>query len=235
MGQIGGQASGDFKLSTSALRILYSVFKDTIPSLAPDGLTQNNPPVVSTVSSVSTTIPVNVKKGVLGGSVAFVRPDVGENTVGGAVLVSAAYVANTRPLGLFINDAVGNAYENTPGPASAKGPFLRGGACGVRLYETQKVTAAKAAAAGNAQVWANSGSTVGTALVYSPGQKLYASVNGYLTNDWTDSYEAWWIGAATLGSGAGGLPLESDVTRMGTVLAQPDATSTEMFLELNMA
>jgi hypothetical protein len=232
MGSIGGQASGDFKLSTSALRILYSLFKDTIPSLSPDGFTQNNPNVVTTAGAVSTTIPVNVKKGVLGGSVAFVRPDIGENTVGGAVLVSSAYVVNTRPLGLFINDAAGNAYENTPGPASGKGPFLRGGTCGNKLYETAKQTT-NSFVAGTGM--STSGGVVGTALVYSPGQKLYASVNGYLTNDWTDSYEAQWIHAAALGSGTAGTPMEPDVTRLGTLLAQPDATSSEMFLELNVA
>ncbi len=220
MGSIGGQASGDFRLSTSALRILYSLIQDSIPSLSPDGLTQSNPPVVTTPSAKSTTIPANVKFGVLGASVAFVRPDQGENTVGGGVLVSGSYVVNTRPLGLFINDAVGNAYENTPGPASGKGPFLRGGACGVKLYETQVQTT-------------TGGGTVGTALVYSPGQFLYASVNGYLTNRWQDSYEAQWITAAATGSGTAGAAIEPDCTRMGVVLAQPDATSTEMFMELS--
>ena len=123
MGTLGGyaQASGDFLLSSSALRILYSLIKDSLPSLSADGLTQNNPSVVTTASALSTTLPVNVKKGVLSGSCAMLRPDQGENTVGGAALVSSAYVVGTRPLGLFINDAVGNAYENTPGPASGKG------------------------------------------------------------------------------------------------------------------
>lgn len=228
MGSIGGQASGDFKLSTSALRILYSLFKDSITSLSPDGFTQNNPNVVTTASAVSTTIPVNVKKGVLGGSVAFVRPDIGENTTGGAVLVSAAYVVNTRPLGLFINDALGNAYENTPGPASGKGPFLRGGSYGLKLYETAKQTANSYTGG----TFSTSGGVVGTALVYSPGQRLYASVNGYITNDWTDSYEAQWIFATLTGSGASGHPTPSDITLMGTLLAQPDSTSTEMFAEL---
>lgn len=229
MGSIGGQASGDFKLSSSSLRILYSLIKDSITTLSPDGFTQSNPNVVTTASAKSTTIPVNVKKGVLSGSVAFTRPDIGENTVGGAVLVSSAYVVNTRPLGLFINDAAGNSYENTPGPASGKGPFLRGGAAGNKLYETQKQTT-NSVSGGHLST---SGGTVGTSLVYSPGQFLYASVNGYLTNDWTDSYEAQWIAAAATGSSASsGLPIEPDVTRIGVVLAQPDATSTEMFLEL---
>ena len=65
MGTIGGQASGDFRQGTSALRILYSLIKDSIPSLAADGFTQSNPSVVVTPSAKSTTLPVSVKKGVL--------------------------------------------------------------------------------------------------------------------------------------------------------------------------
>lgn len=211
---IGGQASGDFRLSQGALRILYSVTKDTIMSLAADGLSQANPNVVTTAANKSTTIPANVKKGVLGGSCAMTRPDVGPNTVGGAVLVTGAYVAKTRPLGLFINDAAGNAFENTPGVASGKAPFLRGGSCGVKLYETQQ------------QVGAS------TALTYGIGDLVYASVNGLLTNRWQDSYEAQWITAASTGSGTAGAASEPDCTRMGCVLAPPDATSSEMFLAL---
>ncbi len=222
MGNIGGQASGDFLLSQGALRILYSLIKDSIPSLASDALTQSNPSVVTTPSARSTTLPTNVKRGVLGGSVSFTRPDVGQNTSGGAVLVAAAFVAGTRPLGLFINDALGNSYENIPGVASGKGPHLRGGACGVRLYETQvQTTTAQNGAAG----------VVGTALTYAVGDRLYASVNGLLTKRWGDSYEAQWINTAGLGSGAGNVCVEPDVTRMGTVLSPPDSLSSEMFFE----
>jgi hypothetical protein len=215
MGSIGGQASGDFRLSQGALRILYSITKDSLSSVAADGFTQLNPNVVVATANKSTTIPTNVKRGVLGGSVAFTRPDVGSNTVGGAVLVATAYVAKTRPLGLFINDGLGNAFENTPAVASGKCPHLRGGSVGVKVYETQ------------IQIGAS------TALAYSVGDKLYASVNGYLTNRWQDSYEAQWITVATTGSGAGGAATEPDVTRMGTVLSIPDSTSAEMFLALS--
>ena len=213
---IGGQASGDFRLGTSALRILYSLIKDTIPVLAADGFTQSNPNVITGGGHDSTTIPTNVKSGVLGGSVAFTRPDVGDNTVGGAVLVAAAYVAKTRPLGLFINDAAGNAYENTPAPASGKAPFLRGGAVGVKLYET------------NQQIGGAG------ALTYANGDRLYASVNGYLTNRWQDSYEAQWITTAASGSGGAGAAIEPDVTRMGICISPPDATTSEMFVELSL-
>jgi hypothetical protein len=223
---IGGQESGP-GLNQGALRILYSLIKDSIPVLSSDAFTQANPNVVTTPSAVSTTLPANVKRGVLGGSVTFTRPDIGANAVGGAVLVSSAYVAGTRPLGLFINDALGNAYENLPAAASGKGPFLRGGSVGVKVYETQVQTT-------NSWISGTLGSSavVGTALTYNVGDKLYASVNGLLTNNWLDSYEFAWINTAATGSGTSGLPREPDVTRMGTVIAPPDSTSSEMFATL---
>jgi hypothetical protein len=219
MGSIGGQSSGDYLLNQGALRILYSVIKDSEAVLSPDGFTQNNPNVVTTTSAKSTTIPINVKRGVLGGSVAFSRPDVGENTVGGAVLVSGAYVPYTRPLGLFINDALGNLNENAPAIGSGKCPYLRGGSCGDKIYETQVQTT-------------TGGGTVGANLAYPIGCFLYASVNGLLTSRWQDSYEAQWINVAASGSGTAGAAIEPDVTRLGVVLAPSDAVSTEMFFNL---
>lgn len=215
---IGGQASGDYRLSSSALRILYSVLKDSIPVLSADGFTQSNPSIVTATNAKSTTLPVNVKKGVLSGTVAMTRPDVGSNVVGGA---AASSVAKQRPLGLFINDAAGNAFENTPAIASGKCPFLRGGSCGVKVYETQQQTTV-------------GGGSVGTALTYSVGDFLYASVNGLLTNRWQDSCEAAWLTAAATGSGGSGAALECDTTRMGVVLSPPDASSAEMTLTLKL-
>lgn len=221
MGSIGGQASGDFTLSSSNLRILYSLVKDSIPALTADAFTQANPPIVTTAPERSTTLPVNVKLGVLSGTVAFTRSDAGENLVGGPTDYSVAAAVRTiggvtlqpalRPLGLFINDALGNAYENTPAVASGKGPFLRGGSVGVKVYETQ----------------VQLGGSAGSDVTYLPGDRLYASVNGLLTNVIADSFE--W---AAIDANAG-TPSASDVTVMGIVLAPPDATSTEMFLALS--
>ncbi len=216
MGSIGGLASGDHKLGNNALRILYSLIKDSASTLAADGFTQSNPAVIATTANVSTTITSATKKGVLAGSVAFLRPDEGSNVVGGAAQVASAYVANTRPVGIFINDAVGNANENSPAAASGKCPHVRGGSIGVKVYETQ------------IQVGAS------TALTYSVGDFLYASVNGLLTNRWQDSYEAQWITTATSGSGAAGVAAEPDCTRMGVVLSTPDSTSSEMFVSLRV-
>lgn len=211
MGSIGGQSNGgEYSLNQGALRILYSLIKDTIPALASDGFTQSNPPVVETTVAVSTTL--GNKLGVLGGSVAFTRVDVGSNTVGGPVLVDSEYV-NLRPMGLFINDALGNAFENTPAVASGKAPYIRGGSVGLKIYETQVQTT-------------TGGGTVGDDLTYAVGDKLYASVNGLLTNRWEDSYEAQYINQE------GGTAIEPDVTCMGIVLAPGSTTSIEMFISL---
>jgi hypothetical protein len=211
MSGFGGQSSGDFRLSQGALRIVYSLIKDSIAVLTTDAFTQSNPNVQTNVNAISQVLPVNVKKGALGGSVAFTRPDFGGNFIGGAI---AGYAVGTRPLGLFINDALGNAFENTPGPASGKGPFLRGGAVGVKIYET------------------NVQSGGFGALTYLTGDRLYASVNGYLTNRWQDSYEYQWINGVSGSNPAGDLCIEPDVTCMGTVLSPPDATLLELCVEL---
>ncbi len=209
---IGGQSNVS-GASPSALRILYSLNKDSIPTLAPDGLLQSNPPVVTGGGHDSTTLPVNVKRGVLGGSVAFIRPDIGANVCGGPVLDGSDYIPNTRPLGLFLNDAAGNAYENTPAPASGKCPYLRGGTVGVKVYETNQ----QLGGAGD--------------LGWAVGQRVYASVNGYATNRWQDSYEFQWIDGES-GSGSADACIEPDVTCLGTVLSIFDSSSTELFIEL---
>ena len=195
---IGGLSSGDFRLSNSALRILYSVVKDTIPALASDAFTQSNP---VTGSHASATWPVAVKKGVLGGTVAFLRPDAGNSVVGGPIANYEGYGV-VRPLGLFVNDAVGNAFENTAAVASGKLAVLRGGSVGVKLYETKKLSD------GEDPNWA-------------AGQYVYASKNGLLTNQIADSLEKSAYDVA-----------DDQVTKMGVVVAAPDTTSAELFVAL---
>ena len=109
MSGIGGQASGDFRLSYGALRILYKTFSNTIPELTPDSFTVTNPGVVpASAGAKSDVLDTTPKNGVLGGSVAFTRPDVGDNYIGPPVLDNTSYVDGLVPVGIFINDAVGN-------------------------------------------------------------------------------------------------------------------------------
>src|SRR5690606_12974261 len=100
--------------------------------------------------------------GVLGSSIAFTRPDAGNGFVGGPT--AAAQTAGFRPLGIFINDAIGNPFENTPGVASGRAPYYAGQGCfGLSLWETQNLNS-------------------GAALVYAVGDRLFASQNGLVTN-----------------------------------------------------
>lgn len=200
-----GQASGDFTESSSALRILYVGHRNSFSAtLTSDGFTQTNPPIVDDADAVSERLSPTPKYGVLSGSVAFTRPDEGNGYVGGPIEGGVTEGA-LAPLGLFINDAEGNAYENTPGPASGQGPYVSSqGTMGCMLYETQELT-------GNFDE-----------LEYHPGDKLYASVNGYLTNNAEDDYARHADGA----DGSAG-----DETVIGIVKVAPDASHGEVVFD----
>jgi len=147
--------------------LLHPGIRNTVGVLTADAFTQTNPPIVTTAGTISTQTNTGVL-GVLSGSVAFTRPDQGSNFIGGPVEPGAPDNILIRPLGCFINTAVGNAFENQPGPASGKGPYMSGqGSYGNQLFETQAIAVAGAIAAGDD-------------LIYTAGQELVASRNGYL-------------------------------------------------------
>lgn len=165
-----GQASGGFTESSSALRILHVGIRNTIAILTDDAFTQTNPPAVTTANTISDNVNTGVF-GVLSGSVAFTRPDVGPLFVGGnkESLSSAVLETFIRPLGLFINSAAGNAYENQPAAASGKSPYVSAmGSYASQLFETQAIGTN------------GSGILAGADLNYTAGQELVASRNGYL-------------------------------------------------------
>jgi hypothetical protein len=196
-----GQSSQDFAGGPSALRILHLGVRNTVGELADDGFTQTNPSVVT--ASASTTLTGITKRGVLGGTVAITRPDKGNGKIGGA---PSSPVAGNKPVGIFINDALGNPYENTPAAASGKCPYVSAqGTYGSRLYETTQQTTA-------------GGGSVGTALTaYATGQDLYCSVNGLLTNRSDDSIEVSASGSAKA---------------LGVVISAPTSTFPEMIFNL---
>jgi hypothetical protein len=73
-----------------------------------------------------------------------------------------------RPVGIFINNALGNLWENQPGVASGVGPYASAqGTYENYLFETQALAVAGAIAEG-------------ATLIYQQGQELIASRNGYL-------------------------------------------------------
>ena len=174
-----GQASGGFTESSSALRLLHVGVRNTVGILTDDAFTQTNPPIVTAAGSISTNVDTSVL-GVLSGSVAFTRPDQGSNFIGGPVAPVAT--VGVRPLGLFINNAAGYAYENQPAAASGKGPYVSAmGTYASQLFETQNINT-------NAD------------LTYATGDFLFASQNGYLTNVVADNnrYETIASGPTTI-------------------------------------
>lgn len=173
-----GQASGGWTESSSALRILNVGIRNTLSVLTDDAFTQANPCGVTDAATISSQVDTTAV-GVLSGSVAFARPDAGSDAqyVGGpgsdATQDGLTYdqFIGYRPLGLFINSANGNAFENQPGVASGVGPFVCGGGTyGCSLYETQAIGANSLATA----------IVAGDDLVYTVGMPLVASRNGFL-------------------------------------------------------
>lgn len=200
-----GQSSGDFLLTSGRVQVLNPGVKDSYGIITPDAFSQANPPVVTTTVNISTTLVNITKRGVLGGSVAFTRPDVDNGYHGGPTKIGGNYVIGQRPLGLFLNDAIGNAYENTPGIASLRGPYIKSLATvGIALWETQQ------------QIGGS------TSLVYSVGNRLYASVNGFLTNRIEDAYEYRVV-------------MDPDnVTIMGILRVVPDSANPLMVVDLRV-
>lgn len=199
---IGGISSGDFKETSGRVQLFHVVTRNSQGQLTTDAFTQANPPVVIAAGNKSATLANISKVGVLGGSVAFTRPDVGNGYHGGPVVAAGpTYLAGLKPLGIFLNDAIGNPFENTPGPASGKGPYVCGsGSCvGVTIYETKQ----QIGGAGN--------------LAWAAGDWAYASVNGYLTNLLQDAYEMNVADATT-------------ATVMGVVKVAPDTTSNNILV-----
>lgn len=191
---LSGQASGGWTESSSALRLLHVGIRNTTGVLSDDAFTQTNPPIITTASTVSSNVDTSVL-GVLSGSVAIARNDQGANYIGGpgtttviaasggGVLGGATATGlngrTVQPLGLFINNASGNAFENQPAAASGIGPYVSAMGCyASQLFETQALVAFGALAQGGD-------------LTYAVGIPLIASLNGYLMPN------AVWDGAAT--------------------------------------
>ena len=135
-----------------ALTILIRTQLNSIPELSDACYTKANYGV-----NTNATLSVNTPRGVLGGSVAAVSAGLDYTVVPGNV--------DLMPVGLFVNDAAGAAFENAPAVASGKVAVIKGQASvEVDVYETQN-------AAGTA------------ALTYAVGEKLYTSAQGFLTNE----------------------------------------------------
>jgi len=136
-------------MSFFSLDIQYAGHRNSLYTLEASGFTKLNYIPSVTVNSILNS---NTPQGVLGGSVAGIA---------GSYVVGPAAAAN-RPLGIFINNAAGNPFENSPAIASGICPFMNGlGTYRVFVWETND-------SSGNPQT-------------YVPGVQLFSSANGFLT------------------------------------------------------
>lgn len=141
-----------------ALKILHVGVRNSVLTLDADAFTRRNFKTPAEDANWSSRTSAATPNGVLGGSVACLK---GEGASGAPDDTLTA----PEPVGLFLNDAAGNSYENTPTVASNKNTHLSGmgAVAAVDLYETK--------------------STAGAALTYAFGDKLYCSANGFLTKE----------------------------------------------------
>lgn len=147
-----------------ALTILIRTQLNSIPVLSDACYTKANYGV-----NTNTTLSVNTPRGVLGGSVAGISP--------GLDYTAVPCTDALRPIGLFVNDAAGAAFENSPAVASGKVAIIKGQpSVEVDVYETRNA--------------ADSGD-----LTYAVGNLLYCSAQGLLTNE--TSSEGTVIGVVT--------------------------------------
>lgn len=212
-----GQASGDWTESSSALRIMHPGVQNTLGIATLDAFTQTNPPIVTVASTISTQ--VNTRAfGVLSGSVIFSRRDQGSNYIGGPVEPGAPDQLLIKPMGVLINNAAGNAFENQPAVASGRIPYVSGqGTYGNRLFETQALAAAGALAQGDQ-------------LIYATGQELVASRNGYLQmRVTTQTGAAISLDLATITSQIANGQAASDT--IGILKMPPDSTMYELIYD----
>jgi hypothetical protein len=135
-----------------SLTILIRAQLSSIPVLSDECFTKQNYGV-----NTNTTLSVNTPRGVLGGSIAGISA--------GLDYTAVPCTDTLRPIGLFVNDAAGAAFENSPAVASGKIAIMKGQASvEVDVFETRN-------AADSAD------------LTYAVGDFLYCSAQGFLTNE----------------------------------------------------
>ena len=174
-----------------ALTILIRGQLDSIPVLSDACFTKANYNV-----NTNTTLSVNTPRGVLGGSIAAISAGLDYTVV--------PMTTALMPVGLFVNDAAGAAFENSPAVASGKIAVMKAMASvEVDVYETKN-------AAANAN------------LAYAVGYYLYGSAQGFLT------YENLTVGATGYSASAA-----SSIV-IGVVTKAPSTSSPTLGLDMRI-
>lgn len=139
-----------------ALRILFPGDRNSLSTLAPGAFTRQN---YGAAGATSSRITADTPDGVLAGMVAAYSDDY-------EVTISTDHTA----VGIFLNDAAGSPFENTPAVASGKVTVMRSmGSYETDIYETLT----------------EAGGALSSA--YAAGDSLYVSDFGLLTKENTGS------------------------------------------------
>jgi hypothetical protein len=176
------------------LEVLYRQTFNTLGGITAAGLTQDNR-VGNVQKTGNTRLTANTNKGILAGSVVAV---VGNGLIGPCAGDSTQNF--DAAVGIAVNDAVGNPFESSSAVASQKVVYAHGTGSVIRtdIYETV--------------------ATDGTTPVdYNPGDALYASQNGLLTN------------ASGLGNAVSAMN-----TLVGILLTEPTAADLYMTVQLRV-
>lgn len=132
-----------------ALRILFPGDRNSLSTLAPGAFTRQN---FGAAGATSARITADTPDGALAGMVA-------EYSGNYEVDIASTY----KPVGIFLNDAAGSPFENTPAVASGKVTVMRSmGSFETDIYETRDEADA-------------------VDLTYTAGELLYVSDFGLLT------------------------------------------------------
>ena len=161
-----------------SLKIHYAVTRDTLSVLRTSDFTRTN--VRAKSGGGTESLGADFPDGQLGGHVVV---QTGDFEVG---VMSAS--STEIPLGLFINDAAGSPFENTPAVASGKSPHVMGTGTVVEVdvFEINTI-------AGAGLTYASSGAT----------SLLFGSIHGLVTNEVAGSGEA--LGTTVRVPGTAGL------------------------------
>jgi len=208
-----------------ALKIHYVGHRVSLGLLDEDAFTRVN---FVTGTTINSRLSVDTNRGVLGGSVCVVK---GEDIIGGPTDPAALpYDPTTeghseQPLGLFINDAAGNAFESTSGAGSGRGPYVCCmGTYSVDVYETNRRDA--------------TGAHTATTMTYAAGDRLYMDcISGLLTKRYPDQnanggYAAGFANYA-VGVGNGGNAIANAIHPLVLGIVTQAPTSQNPYLRFN--
>jgi len=183
-------------------RQTYNSFGDVDTALL--DLTQVNWVAGNNQQGLNTRLNAKTNKGILAGSVVAV---VGEGQIGKCTGDSTTVY--DKAVGIAVNDALGNPYESSSAVASNKIVYMQGSGTVFKtdIYETMLYNA----------------STAANTITYAFGDKLFASVNGLLTNSTGMTNGA----VALLGTGA-------KMTQVGILLQSPTSADPWMVVQLTI-